>query len=92
MTEQAINDLSAKLSRAWAEKEAWKRLAAEAGVDVDSVDLGIGAVGGQEGGVAAGTAQHVEGQGDGGVAAAAVAATVVEGDMEHGEGVAAGTH
>lgn len=46
ITEQAINDLSSKLARAWAEKEAWKRLAREAGVDVDAADLGLGAAGG----------------------------------------------
>lgn len=41
VTEQALNDLSSKLQRAWAEKEAWIKLAKEAGVDVDNVDLGL---------------------------------------------------
>ena len=41
ITEQAIADLSAKMERSWAEKEAWKRVAREAGVDVDSVNLGL---------------------------------------------------
>lgn len=39
VTEQAISDLSSKLHRAWKEKEAWKKLAKEAGVDVDNVIL-----------------------------------------------------
>lgn len=39
VTEQAINDLSGKLRRAWEEKEAWKRVAGEHGVDLDNVDL-----------------------------------------------------
>ncbi|KAI9672111.1 MAG: basic helix-loop-helix protein [Alyxoria varia] len=45
VTEQAIGDLSSKLQRAWQEKEAWKRVAREAGVEVDKVDLGIGGTG-----------------------------------------------
>lgn len=42
VTEQAINDLSGKLHQAWAKIEAWKKVAREAGVDVDKVDLGLG--------------------------------------------------
>lgn len=41
VTEQAINEISEKLTRTYHEKEAWKRIAREAGVDVDNVDLGI---------------------------------------------------
>lgn len=39
VTEQAIAEISGKLTRAWQEKEAWKRVAREAGVDVEAVDL-----------------------------------------------------
>ena len=39
VTEQAIAEISGKLTRAWQEKEAWKRVAREADVDVDNVDL-----------------------------------------------------
>ncbi|KAL9081533.1 MAG: hypothetical protein Q9159_007281 [Coniocarpon cinnabarinum] len=41
VTEQAISDLSGKLERIQAEKETWKRAAAEAGVDVERVSRSI---------------------------------------------------
>lgn len=51
ITEQAINDLSNKLTRGWNEKEFWKRVAREAGVDMDAaianlaieLDIAVGA-------------------------------------------------
>ena len=39
VTEQAIGDLSGKLERMGREKETWKRLAREAGMDVESVRI-----------------------------------------------------
>lgn len=41
VTEQALADLSEKLSRAWREKEAWKKAAEECGVDVEAVELSL---------------------------------------------------
>lgn len=41
ITEQAISEISAKCHKAYAERDAWRRIAAEAGADVDHVDLGI---------------------------------------------------
>ena len=57
VTEQAISDITTKLNRSWAEKEAWKRVAREAGVEVEKVDLDVGAEAerlGQQGGGGAG--------------------------------------
>jgi len=42
ITEQAINDLSAKLTRAWNEKEFWKRAARDAGVNMDAALANLG--------------------------------------------------
>lgn len=50
VTEQAISDLSAKLSRCVRERDAWMRIAKENGVNVDSVDLGIDGDEGEENG------------------------------------------
>lgn len=41
VTEQAINDLSGKLSRAWNEKEFWKRIASEHGVDMEAANANL---------------------------------------------------
>lgn len=41
VTEQAIGDLSQKLEMAGKEKDAWKRVARENGVDVESIELRI---------------------------------------------------
>ncbi|KAB8349671.1 hypothetical protein FH972_023689 [Carpinus fangiana] len=41
VTEQAITEITQKCNRAFQERNAWKRLAAGAGVDVVNVDLGL---------------------------------------------------
>lgn len=74
VTEQAINDLSSKLGRAWTEKEAWKRLAREAGVDVDNVDLGLGAADTGDAVANAVTGGQSQGQAGSGSASSAVQA------------------